>query len=191
MTRKKSEPRPALPSLPSSYDANLAALRLDLDADDVPSGVRDAGRALLDGLRDSLAFLVQHVAAAYPAVVPPAPPATIEPRLVHEHADGNDEGGSWWIVLHPFAPAPSRRRRALPANRLVEGLAEVALRIPEHATPQTPIEIRTRFLTFETMVHAARTLPPMLPDLLAMPMVADGLDKMVAMIPGQDSDLPN
>ena len=191
MTKKKSEPSPALPSLSSPYDDNLAALRLDLDADDVPPSVRDAGRALLDGLRDSLALLVQRVATRHPGITPPALPATVGPRLVHEHADGNDDGGSWWIVLHPFVPTPSRRRRALPANRLVEGLAEVALRIPENPTPQTPIEIRTRFLTFETMVHAARTVPPMLPDLLAMPMVAEGIDKMVAMMSEAMPELPN
>lgn len=191
MTRKKSEPRPDLPSLPSPYDDNLAALRLDLDADDVPSSVRDAGRTLLDGLRDSLALLVQRVATRHPGITPPALPATVEPRLVHEHADGNDESGSWWIVLHPLESKSSRRRRALPANRLAAGLAEVALRIPESPTPETPIEIRTRFLTFEAMVHAAQTFPPMLPDLLAMPMVAEGIDKMVAMIPGQDLGIPN
>lgn len=177
MIRKKSESRPPLPSLPPPYDDNLAALRLDLDADDVPSSVRDAGRTLLDGLRDSLAFLVQRVATRHPGITPPALPAlpaTIEPRLVHEHADGNDESGSWWIVLHPL-----------------ESKAEVALRIPESPTPETPIEIRTRFLTFEAMVHAAQTFPPMLPDLLEMPMVAEGIDKMVAMIPGQDLGIPN
>jgi len=190
MIRKKSESRPDLPSLPSPYDDNLEALRLDLDADDVPSSVRDAGRALLDGLRDSIGFLVQRVVTRHPHVTPPSLPATVEPRLVHEHADGNDESGSWWIVLHPLAPPPSRRRRAVP-NTLVEGMAEVALRIPESPTPQTPIEIRTRFLTFETMVHAARTFPPMLPDLCAMPMVAEGIDKLVAMIPEPDPALPN
>lgn len=169
-------------TLSTPYDANLAALRLDLDADDIPSSVRDAGRALLDGLRDSLGVFIQHVAVSHPAVVPPPLSNTVEPRLV------NDEDGSWWIVLHPFAPAPSRRGRKLPANRLVEGLAEIALRIPEHPTPQTPIEIRTRFLTFEAMMNAAKTLPKALPDLLAMPMVTEGLDKMVAMMPGMTAD---
>ncbi|MEI8191600.1 MAG: hypothetical protein WCI75_17945, partial [candidate division NC10 bacterium] len=43
MIRKKSESRPDLPSLPSPYDDNLEALRLDRDADAVPSSVRDAG----------------------------------------------------------------------------------------------------------------------------------------------------
>ena len=71
----------------------------------------------------------------------------------------------------------------MPAGRVAEGMVEIALRIPGCPTPRTPVEIRTRFLAFEAMVHAAKTLPPKLPDLLAMPVFAEGIDKLVEMMP--------